>query len=508
MRLHRAILLGILVGAAVDRPEFADETTGNFRSARAETFDRDPKWEGFRNRLLPAKLPVTRQDFGYQPTQRAGGKKPGEIGGIVERSTGPAYYGKVIPVRTLDDRLTASGKLVVPAAEGASGLLVGWFHDTSRGWRTPNSLGMRLDGNGGKYWMFYEYGTRNWHTGGGGAFDGEQYQTTRTPPFPVGDTVHQWSLDYDPAGSDGRGLLTFRIDDRTYQAPLLPGHRADGATFNRFGIWNVQTPGDELEIYLDDVVIDGQEQSFDDDPHWEGLGNHVQFEERVIRPYHDFGFSPAAHCGSPAGEIGGIVFRDERPAYYGTPTGALSLDDELVAHGKLAFLKAGSDSGTYIGWFGSASKRTNETPEYTARQKNYLGVLLEGPSRVGHFFRPSYATPTGSGLTAGGEGPGGRLEWPVIRPDGQVHEWSLHYRPDGAGGRGQIELTLDGTTNTMDLAAGDRTSGAVLDRFGIFNMQSGGHHVEIYLDDVSFTRRVGAGGKRRERTARTDASAR
>ena len=69
-------------------------------------------------------------------------------------------------------------------------MLFGWFHETSRGWRTLNSLAFRIDGNGGKYWVFFEYGTRNWLTGGGGTFDGPRYQTTRTKPFPADGTVH------------------------------------------------------------------------------------------------------------------------------------------------------------------------------------------------------------------------------------------------------------------------------------------------------------------------------
>src|SRR5207248_2383683 len=110
--------------------------------------------------------------------------------------------------------LTASGKLAVLTAEGSSGVMFGWFHETSRGWRTPNSLGFRLDGNGGKYWLLYEYGTRGWHTGGGGAFEGKQYQRTPTPPFKPGGAVHTWSIDYDPQANGGLGLMTFRIDDR------------------------------------------------------------------------------------------------------------------------------------------------------------------------------------------------------------------------------------------------------------------------------------------------------
>ena len=466
----------------------ADDVAGP-PTTRQETFGADPQWEGFRNRLLRPPLPVTRQDFGYRTTNRAGGKNRGEIGGIVERSTVAAYYGRRIAPRTLDHRLRASGKLVVPRADGGSGVMIGWFNESSRGWRTPNSLAFRVDGNGGKYWVFYEYGTRNYRTGGGGAYEGPRYQTTPTPPFAVGDTVRTWSLDYDPQGAGGDGLLRFRIDDRTYELALAPGHRTEGATFDRFGIWNVQAPGARIELYLDDLLIDGQRETFDDDPGWEAMGNDVEFVERVIRPFHDFGFSDTEHCGRGSGEIGGIVFRDERPAFYGTPVGQLSLDDELRAGGKIVLRKAGSDSGVYIGWFGGGDKRNNETPEHEARQRSYLAIMVEGPSRVGHFFRPSYSTSSGVGLTASGEGADGKAAWPVIRPDGQVHDWSLHYRPGGADGRGRIEVTFDGETHTMDLPPGHRQIGASFDRFGIFNIQSGGHHVEVYLDDVSFTRR-------------------
>src|SRR4029079_399446 len=97
-------------------------------------------------------------------------------GGWGQSSVTPATFAKAIPVRTLNDRLAASGSFSVMDAQGGSGMMFGWFNDNSRGWRTPISLVFRIDGNGGKYWVFYEYGTRGWFTGGGGCFEGEQYQ--------------------------------------------------------------------------------------------------------------------------------------------------------------------------------------------------------------------------------------------------------------------------------------------------------------------------------------------
>jgi hypothetical protein len=173
------------------------------------------------------------------------------------------------------------------------------------------------------------------------------------------------------------------------------------------------------------------------------------------------------------------VWRDERPAYYAAKTEALSLDTELHASGKLAFCSAGSDSGLYFGWFDSDAKKNKTTPDHERPTPHQLGILLEGPSRIGHYFRPSYRTKDASG--------GAKATGPLLKPDGKLHAWTLSYYPERADGRGQIAVTLDGDEQTFDLAESDRRTGAHFDRFGLFNVQSGGHHIELYLDDVSFT---------------------
>ena len=450
-------------------------------------FDADPGWEGFRNRLLPESLPRVRQDFGYLASHFTGGDRAGEIGGRIHRSRTRAYYAKTIPTKSMNDKLSASGRFTVTEAGGGSGMLFGWFHETSRGWRTPNSLGFRIDGNGGKYWLFYEYGTRNWRTGGAGAFDGPRYQTTPTKPFPSDGTVHDWSLKYDPDGNNGNGVLHFTVDGKTYPPlAVTPGHKAEGARFNRFGIWNVQIGGDALEAYFDDLVIDGVSHTFDSDPQWTGVRNQVEFAERVIRPLHDFGYTPTQHAGGEPGELGGVIFRDEQPAYYAGRTGPLTLDTELFASGTVAFLHAGSDSGVCLGWFNSKGKRGKTIPAHVQRQKNLLAIMIEGPSRAGHYFRPVYATTTGAGSNGLQDSLSGKSP-PVIRPDGAVHRWSMHYLPAGAAGNGRIEVTFDGKTQTVDLEPGRKAENALFDRFGLFNIQSGGHHVEIYFDDIRFT---------------------
>jgi hypothetical protein len=484
MSYRRRILLLWAASLCSWTPLIAAEPNGR----QTVAFDADPKWDGFRNRLQQQRPQQAEQNFGYRTTNRAGGRATGEIGGVVQRSSDAAFYAMRVKPKTLDDRLHASGVLSVPTAGGGSGVMVGWFQAPPPSWRTPNSLAFRIDGNGGKFWVFYEYGTSRWRTGGGGAFEGERYQKTPTPPFPADGQSHRWSLDYDPAGSSGRGEMVFHVDDRTYRMTLADGHRADNARFDHFGIWNVQTPGDRLELYLDDLEVDGQRIAFADDPRWDAQRNDTQYTERFVRPFHDFGFSPTKHAGGGPGEIGGIVFRDERPSYYAAPIEPLTLDDELIASGRLSLNKAASDSGVYLGWFDSAAKQAKTTPDYEQPQSHYLAALLEGPSRAGHYFRPAYGTATGAGQIAGETSTAGRT-WPVVFPDGKPHEFRIHYRPRAAGGQGTIQTTLDGQSDTLELRPGDRERGSHFDRFGIFNLQSGGHAVEIYLDDLAFTRR-------------------
>ncbi len=442
-----------------------------------EDFSRDPGWEGRRNVADPSACVVKVQDFGFSATRHAGGE-PGEIGGRVCRSPTPAVYAKKIPIRTLNDRLRARGKFSVTRSAGGSGVLIGWFNSASRGWRTPNSLAFRIDGEAGKFRVFFEYGTQTWKTGGGTTFEG-RYQTTKTPMFLADGKPHTWSLDYNPGGADGAGEITFTLDGKVYKAALKPGHKTEGAVFDRFGIMNVQISGDCITPWLDDLAIDGAREDFSADPGWEGRGNRIRFEERVVRPHHDFGHRKTSHAGGKPGEVGGVMWRIEstRPqnaGYYGAPIGPLSLDWELSASGKVCLRAASSDSGILVGWFNSLTYIGAPPP-------NFLGIFIEGPSRIGHYVRPAYGT---SDDVKGVMGSG-----PIIRPDGKGHDWTLRYDPRANEGRGRIVMTLDGHSVSMDLKVEARKGNAAFDRFGFVSWHRGGHFVEIYFDDIAYTAR-------------------
>jgi len=449
-----------------------EETTQQFQD-----FSSDPGWIGKGNRTAISASRTVVQDFGYSRTNYAGGATLGEIGGRISRSLTPATYAKIIPTKTLNDRLTASGKFSVIQADGGSGMLFGWFNNLSQGWRTPNSMVIRLDGNSGKYWMFFEYGTQNYRTGGGATFEGKRYQTTKTLPMPADGRVHTWSFTYEPDGAEGNGEMILVMDGKEYTAPLQPGHKDDGAIFNRFGMFNQQVSGKGMNVYFTDLSIGGMKQNFSKEPDWEGKGNRITFEDREIRPYHNFGFSPTNHAGGEPGEIGGLIWRiqerhPEQAGYYAAPIGRLSMAHRLKASGKVAMVRAAADSAVLLGWFNS--------PTYIgAPPKNFIGILIEGPSRIGHYFRPIYSNSHGED--------DGSKQGPIIKPSAKSHEWTLDYEPDANNKQGRITVTLDNEKVSLNLKPGVSARKADFDMFGIVSYQRGGHYVDIYFDEISYT---------------------
>ena len=128
-------------------------------AAGPNRFDVDPRWEGYRNRLVPDNLPLTRQDFGHRTSRKASGRQAGEIGGRVQRAVTPAYYAKPIEPVSLDQKLSASGRFAVHS-DGATPALCRLVQRRAVARRrTAHSLAFRIDGNGGKFWVFFEYGT-------------------------------------------------------------------------------------------------------------------------------------------------------------------------------------------------------------------------------------------------------------------------------------------------------------------------------------------------------------
>jgi hypothetical protein len=441
---------------------------------RVEHFDSDPNWEGLHNRATDPACRTTTQDFGYSNTNHTGGPN-GEMGGFIQPAAELAYYAKAIPPLTLNDSLSASGTLIMPDVNNTGQFLLGFFNaQNSRGWRTPNSMVMRLNGRGSNvFYLYGEYGTQLWRAGG-----------TPETSLPIGPTLYSWSLTYDPNGNGGGGRMTLVFGPETLICNLDPGHKADGAVFNRFGLLPVMKSNDNgNEVWLDDLVIQGVPEDFSPDPGWDEFQNRRTYTDCVVRPRFDFGYSPTNYAGAATGELGGVVFRgdwhfESRMAHYADRLYRVSTDHPLMASGTVNFRQGISDSTTLIGWFHSTLSRQGGT-DASALPQNFLGIMIEGPSSEGFYFRPVYRM-TGLGQSIPSSGP-------YILPDGSTHTWNLQYDPLGGAGSGQISLFLDGDQVVVNLSPTDKQTGAEFDRFGIITTQIDGHSQFIYFDDLSYT---------------------
>ena len=485
MRSARIVMLSGLVLVGVIRGLVAAE--------RTERFDKDPGWDGHNNRATELQPRKVRQDFGYSTTAHAGGK-PGELGGFISPAAEPAYYAKKIDAKTFDDPLTASGTL---ACTGRPiHVLVGFFNaSTLNEWRTPNTIALRFSGRGDVFYAWLEYATSRWRAGGDSprGFPTEPNPKTgrqRLKGFAAKGAVHRWSLRYDPKENGGRGAITATIDGVTAVCHLAEGHKADGATFNRFGLLTVMKSADAGgEIWLDDISINGEKEDFSRDPGWDQRGNRRTYVSPLVRPRFDFGFSATQHAGGQGkGELGGLIFRGDcrypaRMASYGDRLETLSLEKPLKAAGKICMRRGVTDSSVLIGFFHSRDSMTVNPSQDSGLPRSFLGISTDGPSREGFLFAPTYR------VDGGGQGHTRGSGAPHIYPDGAAHDWALEYSPTAASGRGRITVTLDRKAISLELGKGHKATGARFDRFGIVTTWVDGNSQTLYLDDLTYTYR-------------------
>ena len=217
--------------------------------------------------------------------------------------------------------------------------------------------------------------------------------------------------------------------------------------------------------------------------------NRRTYETKNIRPRFDFGWSPTHWAGGKAaGELGGLVFRGDcrepqRMAAYGDRLSTLTLDTPLYARGKVSMIRGVSDSTASIGFYHSAFSLQSSLRQDQSIPMDYLGVNIEGPSSEGFFFYPVYRV---HGDAAGAFRPvSGKAA--RIYPDRTAHDWTLKYDPAGAGGRGQITVSFDAQTCTLDLEPGAKSIGASFDRFGICTPWIDGNSVTVFFDDLQYT---------------------
>ena len=227
---------------------------------RTEHFDRDPGWEARGNRRTHTTYSVRpRFDFGFTPTNFAGGGRSGEMGGEIFRGDcrSPetlAYYGDRLELLTPNKPLRASGKLSLHRAISDSTVLIGFFHsddsvavsDSQSSGFPMTFLGAAIEGPSREGFLFYA--VYRFPNGADGYARGPELPHV----LPNGDS-HEWSIRYDP-GAGEAGRLTVTLDGQHVALELGEGHRDAPARFNRFGIVTTWIDGNSQRVYFDDLT--------------------------------------------------------------------------------------------------------------------------------------------------------------------------------------------------------------------------------------------------------------
>jgi hypothetical protein len=109
-------------------------------------------------------------------------------------------------------------------------------------------VGINIEGPSGEGFFFYPvYRT---HSDEGIALGSNGGKSPRIYPD---RKVHDWFLRYDPDRANGNGQIIVGLDAQTCTLDLAPGHKAIGATLDRFGICTPWIDGNSVTVYFDDL---------------------------------------------------------------------------------------------------------------------------------------------------------------------------------------------------------------------------------------------------------------
>jgi hypothetical protein len=266
--------------------------------------------------------------LGWSKTNHAG-RAAGEIGGTVRTAAAPLFYADKIAPKSLAEKLTASGSIVLPAQPASkAAVFIGWFNADFRGWRFPTCVGFFVSGDADPNDVLFTYALNGtWNLARGAA--------ATTFRIPRDGTRHKWTITYDPKANGGNSTVTLAVDGQPpFVADLPSGHMPAGATVDRFGVLQAQAAGNPFTVYLDDVEYDGATtaaaQNFDADPAWQhGGGGAAATPAATFVPD---GRPPHANTAVPAQPLTQDTLADRiKPE----PNGALSFytrnkDNKLV----------------------------------------------------------------------------------------------------------------------------------------------------------------------------------
>jgi hypothetical protein len=237
---------------------------GPAAAAITETFDSDPGWTGLNNR-------AGGNDFGFSNTDNCG-QGAGEMGGLVDRYNGPAYYADTTSITealTEADNYGASGSFYLRESEDTADAnqdtYIGYFSTTdSVNSGRPRSLALRIrekDRQGGVDYFRVDINLRR------------KYDTTSTTLVLAEGERFDFSFDYDPdGGTNGFGSFSAMISDESgallldevvdiaAEAGETPASDWNDWNHDAFGMWTRDRGEDypagenDYEVYADNLT--------------------------------------------------------------------------------------------------------------------------------------------------------------------------------------------------------------------------------------------------------------
>jgi hypothetical protein len=208
---------------------------------------KDPGWEGSGNRATyQDREQGGAHDYGFSATTHFAGGKSGEIGGVFWRGGKYSYYADRVGPLTLAGRLEASGKVVLKSGAPDSDVFLGWFNSANKD-KPPTQAGHFLGVHVGGPTRVGHYFHPSLATA-----SGTRAQAKRGPVLVPGK-VYEWSLVYDPSAAGGNGAIQVTLGKESVTLALRKGIKAQGAGFDRFGLFTPAVGGQIVRLYLDDL---------------------------------------------------------------------------------------------------------------------------------------------------------------------------------------------------------------------------------------------------------------
>jgi hypothetical protein len=543
----KRILLLLAAAALLDRPLCADDATPAL-SLKTETFDHDPAWDNSHNRVEASDPPTVKQDFGWSTGQIGGtvwkSTTPAWYGTPLEKplsfKDGFSASGKIAVTRD-------GGKGGVAYLGFFNHERQGWrpwssmamrivqdgdhafiYLDYMTGKWQAGAAEMKLtipaDGSEHTWRLVYDpnatrapwtdIALHDYLTKGRQTVDDLLVKARKAEPDVTRAALEQrlkaalekgqvnflarhgsefWSLKQDK--EELKGMVSVQVDDAPlYRTYLSAEMRDQPVTLDRFGIFNMQLYHGALNFHVTDLVVIDRKIDLSKDPGWTGLNNRTEFVERDFQR-QNFGYSPDTNfAGGKKGEIGGQFYNvepiDPLHGYYADEVGRLTLDDPIRFSGKITFIEGSTDAGMFFGFFRAEDEKAALPPNGAIApgwpQPNVLGVVIDGPAKVGWYFAP-VCTAAKRELSVDKAGP-------VFLPTREHRTFEFIYDPQANNGLGRITITLDGQAPfTLDLKPGQRTAGATFDHFGLMSFRRGGKYSTLYFDDLTYTTRRVAG---------------